>query len=74
MSEQYRHLEIEAPEAGGYIVMAGERNRDFGRCRSPIAAFSTLPEAMQWIGRNMVERNSGDDQGRYVFGLSSVGD
>lgn len=50
-------VEIQAMPEGGYLIIHG-RGRDDYRFSGFIAAFSTLPEATKWIGKNVRCRES----------------
>lgn len=45
---------VSALEHGGYAVFGSRlREREFGGMFFPIAAFSTLPEALAWLEQNV---------------------
>lgn len=46
-------VEIHALREGGYLVCNGTIDRDFGRCPALLAGFSTLADALKWVGRHM---------------------
>jgi hypothetical protein len=59
--KKHHHLEIKAMGHGGFLIYQGkfsEGDAFDGRYhgwREFLAAFSTLPEALEWVGRNTAE-------------------
>ena len=51
LDEKMDNITLLALEQGGYLVTGG--SREFGRAPGPGGAFSTLPEALDWLQRNM---------------------
>ncbi len=56
MSNTYGALEIRALREGGYIIVPVPP--EAGYHREPVAAFSTLEEAVQWIAAHLLRVDS----------------
>jgi len=57
--KQYHHLEVQSLSEGGYVVREGmfhlgEYSRHM--LQQEVAAFSSLDEALKWIGKHMIRK------------------